>query len=110
MKKLKNKIQNWLLKSLFNAVTLKDVITYNDKTKQVFINGEKITDGELKNITEEVKFIEKTRIWALLQGTISESAKTQMFNKSTCVEDLIFGKATLYVQDIYNKIFKIINK
>jgi hypothetical protein len=95
-------IKNWLLKNLLNAITLSDIIKY-DKG-QWSINGRGMTIEEMEAIKEEAKFISKTRIWALLQGTLAEEAKDRMFNKARTIDDIMWGKALLYNLDLQNQI------
>ena len=102
------RIRNWCLKHLLNAITLTDVIEY--KQGNFYINNALISVEELQSITEEAKFIQNTRIWHLLQGTLAEQAKENIFNKSKNIDDIMFGKATLYAIDLQNKIIDKLRK
>lgn len=97
-----NRIKNWVLKHLLNAIRLTDVIGYE---KGIWsINGKKISEPEMEAIREEAKYIDKTRIWALLQGTLAEQARDNLFNKAKTVDDMLFSKAVLHCLDIQDKV------
>ena len=102
-----NRIKNWLLKNLLNAIVIEDIITY-DKVGQIYINRVLITDAELNSIAEEIKFLKSTRFWALMNSTLADEAKLRLFNHSKTIEDMHFGKAMLYNLDIMSKAIKIL--
>lgn len=107
MKVIKNRIKNWLLKSLLNTVIVGDVITLNNKTGEVFINGRKVEKGEAEAIREEAKYLEKTRIWALMVGSLNDQARERLYEKAVTVDDMLFGKAMLYTLNIQSQIIGI---
>lgn len=107
MGRFKIKIRNWVLKHLLNAILIEDVVTISPKVKKVFVNGRELEQGELESIVEEAKFIEKTRLWTLMQGTLNAQAKDKLFNHAVSPDDLFMGKAMLYNLDIQNKIIEI---
>jgi len=107
MKVIKNKIKNWLLKSLLKTVVVGDIVTLNTKTKEIFIDGNKIDQGEAEAIREEAKYLEKTRIWALIIGSLNDQARERMFEKAVTIDDLLFGKALLYTLSIQKQIISI---
>ena len=75
-------------------VDSKDIYTVA-KTGGIYIGELPITKDELKSLQEEIKFLEKTRIWSILVNTMAEKAKEIMFEKSETFEDMRTGKAML---------------
>jgi hypothetical protein len=107
MKILRNKIKNWLLKDLLKTMVVGDVVTINAKTNEVFISGRKVEQAEAEAIREEAKFIEKTRIWALMLGTLNDQTRERLYEKAVTIDDMMFGKAMLYTLNIQNQILSI---
>jgi len=90
-------------------VKAEDIFTFNPKTGQMFLGSYLMTEAEIKNLQEEIKFLEKTRLWEVWQNTVKKQAiDTGMYN-STTFEDMRTAKAFLKVlatlQDI-NTIIK----
>lgn len=71
-----------------------DIYTVSE-TGGVYLGETPVTKDELKSIQSEIKFLEKTRIWAILTNTMVEKAKEIMFEKSETFEDMRTGKAML---------------
>lgn len=99
-----------LSKSKINCdITATDIFSYNPKSGQLFLGSYPMTENEILSIQEEIKFLEKTRIWEIWQNTVKKQAiDTGMYN-STSFEDMRTAKAFLKVlatlQDI-NSIIK----
>jgi hypothetical protein len=72
----------------------KDIYTVT-KTGSVYLGEFPVTKDELKTLQEEIKYLEKTRIWSILVNTVSDKAKEIMFEKSETFEDMRTGKAML---------------
>jgi hypothetical protein len=104
------RLKNWLIKHLFKAITVDEVLTSN-KYGLIYLNGEQITDEEARILHNEAIFLKEFRLWQILQSTIADHAKKRMFENSKSYEDMIAGKMALYNADIQNKIIEIlINK
>ena len=85
-------------KSKINCdIEAKDVFTYSPKTGQLFLGTYAMTVAEIKNLKEEISYLEKTRIWEVWQNTIKKQAvDTGMYN-STSFDDMRTAKAFLKV-------------
>jgi len=102
-----NRIRNWCLKGLLNAVVLEDVATIGNGNK-LFIQGQEITPDEAQTLLAEVQFIKETRFWKICQYTLKENAHKRMFRYAKSYEDMWAGKLLLYNLDIQNKLINII--
>lgn len=100
MKKL---IQNLLLKHLLKAILLSDVLKVDEKTGQMTIGGEKISDNELRSLKEEAGFIQRCRLWSIMTSTLKHQAHLSMFEKSKSFDDMVIGKTMLYNIDVQEK-------
>jgi hypothetical protein len=107
--KLKNAIKNWLFKHYLNAVVAEDIVT-QDKFGNIYLGNIKLTAQEIKNIKEEIKFIETTRIWRIYIESLKEQAQKSIFDKAQTMDDLFAGKMMLYNLDIMLKINNIFKR
>ncbi len=101
------RIKNWLLKDLVLQVNAEDVFSYNPKGV-LYLEGKPLTEGEIKSLQAEIKFLEETRIWKIYQNTLSQQAKSRMFDKAQSYEDLWSGKLMLKQLEVLRDINKII--
>ena len=77
----------------------KDIFTVT-KDGYVLLGKEPITADEVASLQEEIKFLEKTRIWAIMSAGVGERARQIMFEKSKTFEDMRVGKAMLYCMEM----------
>jgi hypothetical protein len=61
----------------------------------VLLGVNPITKEEVVSLQEEIKFLEKTRIWSIMTASICDKAKEKMFENALTFEDMTFGKAML---------------
>lgn len=104
MKWLKRKVQIYLLRKLFNVVTEEDVFTFNKTTKKCYLDGRELEEKEVRQLQEEIVFLERTWIWEIFQKTLRHQAKKAMYENSTSFEDMQAGKLMLYNLDVQKKI------
>ena len=104
---IKRWVENRLVKSL-PEIDYEKIITYNEKTGQVFLANQPINERELASLKEEVSFLERTVVWQIITNTLYSQAQQIMFQKSTNFEDMRSGKAMLRNIEIQQNIFNII--
>jgi len=72
------------------------------------VGNEKLTPEMSKILKEEVAYVKRTMWWTLVQATLAETARQNMFEQSKDYCDMHKGKATLYnlrlEKDIMDKI------
>ena len=101
MKNLKIKLINWCLKHLFNSVTSNDVLVWNGKA---FIVGDKVLpDADAYDIISGADGIKRSYVWQLLVKDLKHTSNKMMYEKSQGEDDMIFGKACLYIIDLLEK-------
>jgi hypothetical protein len=85
-------------KSKINCdIEANSIFTYKPKTGQLFLGNYAMTEAEIKNLKEEIAYLEKTRMWDIWQNTVKKQAiDTGMYN-STTFEDIRTAKAFLKV-------------
>jgi len=93
-------------------IKAEDIFSYKivgaEKLKILFLGDYQMTEAEIKNLQEEIKFLEKTRLWQVWQTTVKKQAiDTGMYN-STNFEDMRTAKAFLKVLAVLQDINTII--
>lgn len=104
----RSKIELWLLKGVLKAPVLSDLITVQGDTMAV--GGRKLSPQELVQVRSEIKVIQKMRITRLMDETLAENARKVMFENAKSIDDIKFGKTIFYIQDLVEKVYKIINR
>lgn len=110
IERLKNWVKNWLTSYLFCSVNARDVVTYNDKTNLLYLGGEQIGKLEAHSLLEEVRFLEKTKVWQIMQETLRSQAMEKAFKSSVNFQDLLTAKLMLYNLDVQKKICDTVRK
>lgn len=108
MNKLKIRLQNWLLKHLFNAISEDDILQYHKG--KFFLKGVPLDDRATGNFVNQANSILKTQLWKHLTDDIKYIANQRMYEKSTTIDDVIFGKAMLYNIDILERKLERLSK
>lgn len=90
------KIENWLFRNLLNAITVKDIVGNDPKSKAIIIDGKPLSQNEINQLNAEIKALEGFKIWHLISATTKHYAEDRIFNKSVDIEDIRSGKAMLY--------------
>lgn len=102
--KIKQKIENWLLKKICNVVIIDDIIKYNIKKDCFIYDGKKIELNELKKIREEALTIKNSYLWKIITNSLKEEARLTMNERSASFEDMRSGKLLLYAISLQEKI------
>jgi hypothetical protein len=84
-----------------------DIIT-TDKLNVVYIGGQRVSQEEMKILIEEVKWLEKSKIWRIFTETVRWEAQQTMFEKSKDWNDMLTGKTMLYNLSLLERICKLI--
>ncbi len=107
---MKNYIENFLLRHLFNAITVDEIVANDTKTKAIVIDGKPLTINEINQIQAEIKALEGFRIWKLLTNTPKHHAEDRIYNKSVSMDDIRYGKAMLYALGLQSSIIEALRK
>ena len=98
MNKMKITLKNYLLKNLFNAINEEDILKY--QKGKFIIKGTPLDTRATGNFVSQANSILKSQLWKHLTDDLKYIANQRMYEKSTTIDDLIFGKAMLYNLDI----------
>lgn len=95
------------LAALLSNVDLTGIVRFDERTKQVFINGERVDDKRMSNLKAEAQFLVQSDLWKLLHETPKELAQHAMFVLSESLVDLQKGKSILYTLSTQKKILEM---
>ena len=95
---------------MFKAVTQEEILTTAGNGKVLLLDGEQISQEELKNLSNEAKVIESTMVYKIITNTLRLQASRKMFEESKSWEDMIAGKMMLYSIGVIENIIKILSK
>lgn len=101
-----NWLKNKLTSHLFCTPDYTKVITTYKGL--VYLNGEQLSDLELKNLYEETKLLEKLQVWSIMQETLKNMAMETGFRKSTTFDDVKTAKLMLFNLNVQNNIIRSI--
>lgn len=103
MLNLKRKLTNKLLAYLWKtSVSEDDVLTWDGKT--MMWNGRALDKGEIQDLQSQAQTLKSMALWQLLQKSMEHTAHNRLFKEAAVPDDLIFGKAILYTEDVRQKI------
>jgi len=98
---LARKLINWLVKDLYNGVTIDEVL-WADKGRY-YIGWHQVTPDEMAKYQIEAVMITDAPLWKTLTKNLKYLANKRMYEQSKAYEDMYFGKAMLYVIDVMEK-------
>ena len=102
IKWLKLKLLNYCIKNLYCGIVEKDIVRIERKT--IYIGDKKLAENHKKEIISQAKLIKELELWKILQERSKFTANQRMFNLSKNFDDVVFGKAVLYINDVYNNV------
>ena len=97
-KRLKNRILNFLLKHLFNAVTEDDVMTVVNG--RLYIGKILQSQENLSAYASQARTMKELLLWEQMIKEMKFAANRSMYENSKTNEDIIFGKAALWIIDV----------
>lgn len=104
IKKLKIRVLNLLLRNLFNAVTINDIIVVNKG--RVIVAGKELTKAQILALKSDAKLLERCELYKLIKKNLRHEAHNRLYNNSVTTDDMIFGKAMLHNLSLMNNFIK----
>lgn len=92
------------LNDLLSVVDQNKIVSYDARTKQVYIGGELADQPRLLSLRAEAEYIAVSDIWTLLYETPKELAQRAMFVSGESLDDMKKGKSMLYTLDTQKKL------
>ena len=99
---LRKHLIHFITSHLFNGITKDDILQV--KSKDVIIYKGKELNGEQKlDLRRDAEQFGKSVIWKLLSDDAKYQANLRMFEQSTDIQGMMFGKAVLFAIDVIDK-------
>ena len=98
---MRQRVLNYLLRHLFNAVTEEDVLLY--KGNKFYVGGMELPDSDSQDIISGAKGMKEMYIFQLLMKDMKNEANKAIYHKSKTMDDVNFGKAMLFTIDVIEK-------
>lgn len=92
------------LSKLLSVVDQRQIVTFSERMKAVFIGGIQATPEELVSLKAEAEMLSQLRLWQLLYETPKELAQRAMFMAGESIDDMKKGRAILYTLDTQRRI------
>jgi len=99
---------NWLVKDLFNTVTVDDLlrVVKVQGRRVVLFHGKQLDQDYIDKLQADAERFEKSTFWKLLSDESRYIANKTIYEKSRTVEDIVAGKLLLYLVQIWQKKIK----
>ena len=91
--RIKERLLNYVLAHLYKAITTEDLNKSWDS----------LSEAKKKQYFEEAKQLQHNQFYHWLSQEIEKLCMERMYLKATNEQDMIFGKAGIYVEDIRRK-------
>jgi hypothetical protein len=100
-KKQLEQVEKHIIGDVWKTVSQEDFLrVINDK----LCLGNTMLDDKYKiTIREEAKTILSTKTWTMMINELTNISNRKMFEESKSWDDMVFGKACLYIIDVINK-------
>jgi hypothetical protein len=103
---MKQRIINWLLRSVVRVSIPEDIIRQVGKI--IYLGGKEVSVDELRSLQAEAKAIENMRIWSIMNESIKQLAYERGWKDSTTIEHLNTAKAQFSVLETQSSIISVI--
>lgn len=105
---IKRKISKYLLKNVLCAILPEEIIKVDRGI--VYIGSDKITEQEVRQLQAEIKALEGSRIWKVLNETVRFHAVHKSVHDATSFEHVLSGKMALWTLDIFQSTMNVLKK
>ena len=101
-KRLRNYLIHFIVRNLLKSITEEELLRVN-KNGKIICRGRVITREMQDQIQVEAEYIKNSITFKLVTDDMKYLANQTMFEKSSKFDDMVFGKAMLYVIDVLIK-------
>lgn len=91
-----------LVRKLLRSITEDDVLR-RGKDGIIRARGKKLSNEMISQLQNEAEYIQNSITFKLLMDDMEYLAQQTMFARSSSFDDMLFGKAQLYVIDVLKK-------
>jgi hypothetical protein len=69
-----------------------------------------MSDSDKEMLGKQAKLVKDLEVWKRIKSQMQEEAKKRMFERSKNFDDMIFGKACLYIIDVIEQKLENLSK
>lgn len=99
-KYLQIKFINFIVKDLFNAIDENDILQIQGKT--LIYKKEILPANRTVSFAEDAEALKDSKLWKMICNEVKFKANMKMYNKAQNIQDMLAGKAALYVLEVIN--------
>ena len=110
MKRIKLYILNWCMKHIWNAITEDAYLRIDSFNGKIFAGGKMLPDVEVNELASEANTILKFPLHKKILDSMKTVANEMMFKNSKNYDEVLFGKAVLWVLEVQEEKYKNIAK
>ena len=100
---LRKRIVRYLVKHLFNTIDENDVLQIKGKNHW-YIRGIRLEMDKMERLRTQAQYFKGSTLWKIMNDELKFQSNLRMFERSKSSDDMVFGKATLYLLEVFNKI------
>jgi hypothetical protein len=97
MKYLRHLLLKILLKHLYRAVTVDELLVHKGTT--MYINGKPLSNDEKQGIIREAQYLRRSHLLRMLFSELRLAANQQIIEKATTVDGMIAGRLQMLAID-----------
>jgi hypothetical protein len=103
-------ILRWALREFVGTVDPFLILTCDDKTGIVRLNGEQVSKDELRQLKTEARALQSFKLWQIMTETLKQKAIEKAVITSTDFEQVLSGKLMLHNIGIQKSIIQVVEK
>lgn len=101
MGRIKHIVITYLAKRLLKVITEEDILQRT--SREWLLNKRKLETDEVALLKEEAVALKESAVWQHMTTELKWLANKKMFDHARTNDDIVFGKAMLYNQDMMEK-------
>ncbi len=105
---MRQRILNYLLKHLFNAITEDDVLVY--RGDKFYVGGMELPKTDVEDIVSGARGLKEMYVWQLLMKDLKNEANKRIYKNGVTMEDVNFGRATLWTVNVIEQKIENLSK
>ena len=98
---MRQRVLNYLLRHLFNAVTEDDVLIY--KGNKFYVGGNELPDSDTQDIISGAKGMKEMYMFQLLMKDLKNEANKMIYKNGKTMEEVNFGRSVLWTVDVIER-------
>ena len=98
---IRTRLIHWLARHLLNPITEDDL--FKGKGRDWYFQGKVLPPETVSKLKQDAKIFHDSLLWNILKNESKYRANEIIYEKSTKIDDILFGKALLFEIDVLEK-------